>query len=394
MSTLQAVWSATRTAHTHSWRRIVYTAFTPCPSVTRIALIGHQTGLQTVRPAVRCLSTVRQQDQSRSPSKAGSAGSAQAIPQRAADFSAWYHGVILAADLTDSHAPVRGTAILKPHGYAIWDNIKNALNSRIEETGHSNVYFPLLFPVSFLSKEAAHVDGFAKECAVVTHHRLRAAKGIDGKPIIEPDPEALLPEPLVIRPTSETVIWDAFSRWIHSHRDLPMLLNQWANVVRWEMRTRPFLRTSEFLWQEGHTAHATRQEAEEEAMKMLRVYQDVCENVLAMPVTPGHKSPSERFAGAEDTLTCEAIMQNGTLSPQAVVSSCTPANNDNADCRLGASSSNITLFGSKFRKSVRREISRRCWKHVSFFFACMLGVSASTMFDVSIRNSNDQIGLL
>jgi len=215
--------------------------------------------------------------------------------------------------------PVRGTAILRPHGYAVWDAVRTALDERIRASGHSNVYFPLLLPMSFLAREAAHVEGFAKECAVVTHHRLRAVKRSPNAPPLppgtppglEPDPEAKLAEPVIIRPTSETVIWDAFSRWVRSHRDLPLLYNQWANVVRWEMRTRPFLRTSEFLWQEGHTAHATREEAVREAEAMAAMYADVAENVLAMPVTRGAKSASERFAGADETLTCEAIMQNG-----------------------------------------------------------------------------------
>lgn len=207
---------------------------------------------------------------------------------------------------------------MKPHGFAIWDRIKNELDRRIQDTGHSNVYFPLLVPVSFLSKEAAHVDGFAKECAVVTHHRLRAVRipGAGGESTVgvEPDPASALAEPLVIRPTSETIIWDAFSRWIQSHRDLPLLYNQWANVVRWELRTRPFLRTSEFLWQEGHTAHSTQNEAKIETATMLQVYKELCESVLAIPVITGQKSASERFAGAVETHSCEAMMQNGPFA--------------------------------------------------------------------------------
>jgi len=238
----------------------------------------------------------------------------QRITKRSDDFSKWYQDVIAEADMVDA-GPVRGTVILKPFGFAVWDLLKEELDKRIKATGHTNAYFPMLFPVSFLSKEAAHVEGFAKECAVVTHHRLRLrADTAEGEgPVIEPDPASQLTEPLIIRPTSETVIWDAFSRWVRTHKDLPLLINQWANVVRWEMRTRPFLRTTEFLWQEGHTAHATRAEALAETHKMLGVYKDVCETVLAMPVTVGRKSPSEKFAGADETLTCEALMQNGEL---------------------------------------------------------------------------------
>lgn len=197
--------------------------------------------------------------------------------------------------------------VFKPHGYAVWEAIRDDLDRRFKETGHTNAYFPLFIPQSFLSKEAEHVEGFAKECAVVTHHRLRAAAGGG----VEPDPAAKLEEPLVVRPTSETIIWHMYGRWINSWRDLPLLINQWANVVRWEMRTRPFLRTAEFLWQEGHTAHASSQEAVEEAQKMLGVYTEFCEQTLAIPVIPGVKSASERFAGAVDTYTIEAMMQNG-----------------------------------------------------------------------------------
>jgi prolyl-tRNA synthetase len=196
---------------------------------------------------------------------------------------------------------------LRPNGFALWENIKSDLNQRFVDTGHVNAYFPLFIPQSFLAKEAEHVEGFAKECAVVTHHRLRASK--DGG--LEPDPSAKLEEPLIVRPTSETIIWHMYGRWIQSYRDLPLLINQWANVVRWEMRTRPFLRTAEFLWQEGHTAHATEEEAREEATRMLQVYRDFCYETLAVPVLTGVKSETERFAGAEDTYTIEAMMQNG-----------------------------------------------------------------------------------
>lgn len=201
----------------------------------------------------------------------------------------------------------------------MWDAIKERLDAQIRATGHSNAYFPMLLPVSFLSKEAAHVEGFARECAVVTHHRVRKADPPSGRaeggsasaPVLEPDPTAELREPLVIRPTSETIIWDTYRRWISTHRDLPLLLNQWANVMRWEMRTRPFLRTSEFLWQEGHTAHASEAEAQAETARMAGVYRAFIEGCLAVPVVLGSKSSAERFAGAVDTLTCEAMMQNG-----------------------------------------------------------------------------------
>jgi prolyl-tRNA synthetase len=230
----------------------------------------------------------------------------QAITPRAQDYSQWYLDVIAAAELIDA-SPVRGCMVIRPAGYAIWEFIKEDLDRRFKETGHTNAYFPLFIPQSFLSKEAEHVEGFAKECAVVTHHRLRAAEGGG----VEPDPTAKLDEPLIVRPTSETIIWHMYGRWIKSWRDLPILINQWANVVRWEMRTRPFLRTAEFLWQEGHTAHATEAEAVEEAERMLQVYTAFCAETLAIPVVPGRKSKSERFAGAEDTYTIEAMMQNG-----------------------------------------------------------------------------------
>jgi len=228
------------------------------------------------------------------------------ITPRATDYSQWYLDVINAAELIDA-SPVRGCMVFRPNGMGIWEAMRDDLDRRFKETGHVNAYFPLFIPQSFLSKEADHVEGFAKECAVVTHHRLRAAAGGG----VEPDPDAKLEEPLVVRPTSETIIWHMYGRWIDSYRDLPILINQWANVVRWEMRTRPFLRTAEFLWQEGHTAHATRDEAVEEAERMLGVYRDFAKETLAIPVMPGRKSPSERFAGALDTYTIEAMMQNG-----------------------------------------------------------------------------------
>ena len=232
------------------------------------------------------------------------------ITKRAVDYSAWYLDVIDRGQLV-SDSPVRGCKVLRPHGYAIWELMQRDLDARFKETGHSNAYFPLFIPVSFLSKEAQHVEGFAKECALVTHHRLRAVTGPDGKTVVEPDPESELEEPLVVHPTSETIIWHMYGQWIDSWRDLPILINQWANVVRWEMKTRPFLRTAEFLWQEGHTAHASAAEAVEETERMLGVYADFAEQMLAIPTLRGRKSPSERFAGAEDTLCIEAMMQNG-----------------------------------------------------------------------------------
>lgn len=223
-------------------------------------------------------------------------------PTRAEDYPEWYQQVIKAADLAES-SPVRGCMVVKPWGYGIWESIQRDLDGRIKATGHENAYFPLFIPLSFLEKEAAHVEGFAKECAVVTHHRLEEK---DGKLV----PTGELEEPLVVRPTSETIIGESFSRWIESYRDLPLLINQWANVVRWEMRPRIFLRTAEFLWQEGHTAHANEEEAREETLKMLEVYRALAEEVLALPVIVGEKSPGERFPGAVNTYCIEAMMQD------------------------------------------------------------------------------------
>ncbi|MFA6466432.1 MAG: proline--tRNA ligase [Patescibacteria group bacterium] len=228
------------------------------------------------------------------------------ITARSEDYSKWYLDVIEAADLAE-YGPVKGTMIIKPYGYAIWENIKNALDKKIKSTGHQNMYFPLLIPKSFFNKEASHVEGFAKECAVVTHYRLKN----DGQGNIVVDESAKLEEELIIRPTSETIINNSFAQWVKSWRDLPVLINQWANVMRWEMRTRPFLRTSEFLWQEGHTCHISKSEAEKEAKKMLRVYVDLVKNKLAMDVVSGKKSDSEKFAGALHTYTIEAMMQDG-----------------------------------------------------------------------------------
>ena len=229
------------------------------------------------------------------------------LPKRSEDYSAWYNELVKRADLAEI-SPVRGCMIIKPYGFSIWEKMQAALDRMFKETGHSNAYFPLFIPKSYLSKEAEHVEGFAKECAVVTHHRLKNAD--DGKGVIV-DPEARLEEELIVRPTSETLIWSAYKNWVQSYRDLPILVNQWANVVRWEMRTRLFLRTAEFLWQEGHTAHATREEAVAEAEQMLGVYADFAENFMALPVIQGVKTESERFAGAIETYCIEALMQDG-----------------------------------------------------------------------------------
>ena len=227
--------------------------------------------------------------------------------KRSDDYSKWYNELVIKADLAEQSA-VRGCMVIKPYGYAIWEKMQHELDRMFKETGHQNAYFPLLIPKSFLSREADHVEGFAKECAVVTHYRLK--NDPEGNGVVV-DPEARLEEELVIRPTSETIIWNTYKNWIHSYRDLPLLINQWANVFRWEMRTRMFLRTAEFLWQEGHTAHATKEEAEKEARKMLDVYADFAENYMAVPVIKGVKSANERFAGALDTFTIEAMMQDG-----------------------------------------------------------------------------------
>ena len=229
------------------------------------------------------------------------------MTKRAENYSQWYNDLVVKAELAEQSA-VRGCMVIKPYGYAIWEKMQAQLDRMFKETGVQNAYFPLLIPKSFLSREAEHVKGFAKECAVVTHYRLKATEDGNG---VEVDPNAKLEEELIIRPTSETIIWNTYKNWIHSWRDLPLMCNQWCNVMRWEMRTRPFLRTSEFLWQEGHTAHATREEAEKEAQTMLRVYADFAEKWLAVPVVQGVKSETERFAGALDTYTIEAMMQDG-----------------------------------------------------------------------------------
>lgn len=229
------------------------------------------------------------------------------LTSRKDDYSQWYNDIVLKGGLAD-YSAVRGCMVIKPHGFALWENMQHVLDKMFKDTGHQNAYFPLFIPKSFLSREAAHVEGFAKECAVVTHYRLKNDPNGGGVVV---DPEAKLEEELIVRPTSETIIWSTYKNWVQSYRDLPLLINQWANVVRWEMRTRLFLRTAEFLWQEGHTAHATREEAIEETRKMLDVYATFAEEYMAVPVVRGVKTPNERFAGAEDTYCIEALMQDG-----------------------------------------------------------------------------------
>jgi prolyl-tRNA synthetase len=232
---------------------------------------------------------------------------AKAIPSRSEDYSLWYNELVKKADLAE-HSDVRGCMVIKPYGYSIWEKMQQALDKMFKDTGHVNAYFPLFVPKSFLAREATHVEGFAKECAIVTHYRLKNAP--DGKGVVV-DPESKLEEELIVRPTSETIIWNSYKKWIQSYRDLPILINQWANVVRWEMRTRLFLRTAEFLWQEGHTAHATAEEAVQETLQMLDVYADFAENFMALPVIKGRKSEGEKFPGAVDTYCIEALMQDG-----------------------------------------------------------------------------------
>ena len=227
----------------------------------------------------------------------------KSVTPKSKDYSKWYTDVITKAELAD-YGPVKGTMIIRPYGFQIWENIKNIFDSEFKKTGHTNAYFPLFIPKSFLNKEAEHVEGFAKECAIVTHSRLTT----DDDGSLTPDPHSKLEEEVIVRPTSETIIWSMYKKWIKSHRDLPLLINQWANVVRWEMRTRLFLRTSEFLWQEGHTAHATEKEAIDETHKILNIYQNVVENFMGIPLTVGRKSDSEKFAGAVETFSIEAMM--------------------------------------------------------------------------------------
>ena len=231
---------------------------------------------------------------------------AKELTSRSENYSQWYNDLVVKAGLAENSA-VRGSMVIKPYGYAIWEKMQRILDEKFKETGHENAYFPLFIPKSFFSKEASHVEGFAKECAVVTHYRLKT----DGKGGVMVDPDAKLEEELIVRPTSETIIWDTYRKWVQSYRDLPLLINQWANVVRWEMRTRLFLRTSEFLWQEGHTAHATREEAVQEAETILKIYADFVENYMGVPVLQGVKSAGERFAGAVETYCIETLMQDG-----------------------------------------------------------------------------------
>ena len=282
---------------------------------------------------------------------------------RAEEYSKWYNDLVYRADLAE-HSDVRGCMVIKPYGYAIWENMRDVLDRRFKETGHSNAYFPLFIPKSYLSKEASHVDGFAKECAVVTHYRLKNAE--DGSGVIV-DPEAKLEEELIVRPTSETIIWNSYKNWIQSYRDLPILINQWANVVRWEMRTRLFLRTTEFLWQEGHTAHATKDEAIKEAELMLDVYAEFAEQYMAMPVIKGRKTASERFAGAEDTLCIEAMMQDGKA--------------------LQAGTSHF--LGQNFAKAFEVKFADKEGK-LDFVWATSWGVSTRLMGALIMTHSDDE----
>jgi prolyl-tRNA synthetase len=282
---------------------------------------------------------------------------------REEDYSKWYNDVIARADLAE-HSDVRGCMVIKPYGYAIWEKMKEVLDRRFKETGHSNAYFPLFIPKSYLSKEASHVDGFAKECAVVTHYRLKNAE--DGSGVIV-DPDAKLEEELIVRPTSETIIWNSYRSWIQSYRDLPILINQWANVVRWEMRTRLFLRTTEFLWQEGHTAHATRTEAIEETEQMLDVYAEFAEQYMAMPVIKGIKSANERFAGADETYCIEALMQ------------------DKKALQAGTSH----FLGQNFAKAFDVKFTDRDGKQ-DFVWATSWGVSTRLMGALIMTHSDDE----
>ncbi|MDX1637019.1 MAG: proline--tRNA ligase [Balneolaceae bacterium] len=286
---------------------------------------------------------------------------AKKITNRDEDYSQWYQDVIREAKLAD-HSPVRGSMVIRPNGFALWENMKQALDSMFKETGHENAYFPLFIPKSFLSKEAQHVEGFAKECAVVTHSRLKSADGG-----VEVDPESRLEEELIVRPTSETIIWDAYRNWIQSYRDLPILINQWANVVRWEMRTRLFLRTMEFLWQEGHTAHATKQEAIEETEQMLEVYRRFAEDYMAMPVIKGVKTESERFAGAVETYCIEALMQ------------------DNKALQAGTSH----FLGQNFAKAFDVKFQDQDGEH-KFVWATSWGVSTRLIGGLIMTHSDDQ----
>jgi prolyl-tRNA synthetase len=287
------------------------------------------------------------------------------ITPRADDYPRWYTDVVTQGRLAD-YSPVKGCMVIRPHGYAIWEKMQAALDSKFKETGHQNAYFPLFIPKSFLAKEAEHVEGFAKECAIVTHTRLKSDI-VDGKPTLVPDPESKLEEELIVRPTSETIIYSMFAKWIQSHRDLPLLINQWANVVRWEMRTRLFLRTTEFLWQEGHTAHATAEEAEEETVRMLDVYADFAENHMALPVIKGVKSDREKFAGAQHTYCIEALMQ------------------DNRALQCGTSHNLAQNFSKAFDVKYQNENST--WEHV---WNTSWGLSTRMIGALIMAHSDDQ----
>ncbi|MDZ7715998.1 MAG: proline--tRNA ligase [Balneolaceae bacterium] len=286
---------------------------------------------------------------------------AKKITDRSEDYSQWYQDVIREAKLAD-HSPVRGCMVIRPNGYALWENMKAQLDTMFKETGHENAYFPLFIPKSFLSKEAQHVEGFAKECAVVTHSRLKSVEGG-----VEVDPESRLEEELIVRPTSETIIWDSYRNWIQSYRDLPILINQWANVVRWEMRTRLFLRTMEFLWQEGHTAHATKEEAVEETKRMLEVYRTFAEEYMAMPVTTGVKTAAERFAGAVDTYCIETLLQ------------------DNKALQAGTSH----FLGQNFAKAFDVKFQNSDGEH-EYVWATSWGVSTRLIGGLIMTHSDDQ----
>jgi prolyl-tRNA synthetase len=285
------------------------------------------------------------------------------ITPREKNYSDWYNDLVVEADMAE-HSDVRGCMVIKPHGYAIWEKMQATLDKMFKDTGHVNAYFPLFIPKSYLSKEASHVEGFAKECAVVTHYRLK--NDPNGKGVIV-DPDAKLEEELVVRPTSETIIWNTYRGWIQSYRDLPILVNQWANVVRWEMRTRLFLRTAEFLWQEGHTAHATRDEAIKETETMLDVYAEFAEKFLAMPVVKGIKTPNERFAGAEETYCIEALMQDGKA--------------------LQAGTSHF--LGQNFAKAFEVKFADREGK-LDYVWATSWGVSTRLMGALIMTHSDDQ----
>jgi len=286
---------------------------------------------------------------------------AKKITNRSENYSQWYLDVIKEAKLAD-HSPVRGCMVIRPNGFALWENMKQAMDQMFKDTGHENAYFPLFIPKSFLSKEAKHVEGFAKECAVITHSRL---KSVGDR--VEVDPSSRLDEELIVRPTSETIIWDSYRNWIQSYRDLPILINQWANVVRWEMRTRLFLRTMEFLWQEGHTAHATREEAVEETRQMLEVYRRFAEDYMAMPVLKGVKTESERFAGAVETYCIEALMQ------------------DNKALQAGTSH----FLGQNFAKAFDVKFQDKDGEH-KYVWATSWGVSTRLIGGLIMTHSDDQ----